>query len=211
MGISMFAGEISFASSPAPVCVSYRGMNERDLDEFLNEPGDLFVRQCEQLWQEMWTISNDGEHSMALRKIAEAIFLYLELPGIYDKASAAERDGIQPILMMAWTAIIQPLEDFSEIPPAPHPAGIAEAVQRASELIDALEGMGALSDDENVLIAPSLKVCANMAWQLPKPADRRQPTLQWQGVALRCLRGIGAGRNIGTLGIFTGAFGARRG
>ena len=105
-------------------CIS--PMNERDLDEFLNEPGDLFVRQCEQLWQEMWTISNDGEHSMALRKIAEAIFLYLELPGIYDKASAAERDGIQPILMTTWTAIIPPLEDFSDIPPGPHPV-IAEA------------------------------------------------------------------------------------
>ena len=115
-------------------------MNERDLDEFLNDPGDLFVRQCEQLWQEMWTISNDGEHSMALRNIAEAISLYLELPGIYDHASTAEQGGIQPILMRTWTAIVQPLEDFSEIPPGPHPAGIAEAAQRARELIDALEG-----------------------------------------------------------------------
>jgi hypothetical protein len=153
-------------------------MNERDIDEFLNDPGDLFVRQCEQLWQEMWTISNDGEHSMALRKIAEAIFLYLELPGIYDKGSVAERDGIQPILMTTWTAIIRPLEDFSEIPLGPHPAVMSEAAQRARELIDALDGLGALSVDENLLVSLSLKVCANMAWQLPKPADVRQPTLQ---------------------------------
>jgi len=153
-------------------------MNERDIDEFLNDPGDLFVRQCEQLWQELWTISNDGEHPMAFRKIAEAILLYLELPGIYDNASAAERDGIHSILMTTWTAIIRPLDDFSEIPPAPHPAGIAEAAKRASGLIDALGGLGALSVDENLLVAPSLKVCANMAWQLPKPADMRQPTLQ---------------------------------
>ena len=116
-------------------------MNERELDEFLNDPGHLFVRQCEQLWQEMWTISNDGGHSMALRSIAEAILLYLELPGIYDKASATEQDGIHSILMTTWTA-------------------------------------GAPSVDENVLVALSLKVCANMAWQLPKPADMRQPTLQ---------------------------------
>jgi hypothetical protein len=69
------------------------GMNERDLDAFLNDPGDLFVRQCERLWQEMWTLSNDGEHSMTLRKIAEAISLYLELPGIRDKASAADQEN----------------------------------------------------------------------------------------------------------------------
>ena len=75
--------------------------------------------QCEELWHEMWTISNDGEHPMALRKIAEAILLYLELPGIYDKASASERDGIHLILMTTWTAIVQPLEDFSEIPAGP--------------------------------------------------------------------------------------------
>ena len=153
-------------------------MNERDIDEFLNDPGDLFVRQCEQLWQEMWTISNDGEHPMALRKIAEAILLHLELPGIYDKASAAEWDGIHSILMTTWTAIMRPLEDFSQIAPGPHPAVIGEAAQRASELIDALGGLGALSVDENLLVSPSLKVCANMAWQLPKPADMRQPTLQ---------------------------------
>ena len=153
-------------------------MNERDLDEFLNEPGDLFVRQCEQLWQEMWTISNDGEHPMALRKIAEAILLYLEMPGIYDKASGVEQDGIHLILMTTWTAIMRPLEDFPDIPDGPHPKVIAETAQRASELIDALGGLGALSVDENLLVAMSLKACANMAWQLPKPADMRQPTLQ---------------------------------
>ena len=169
---------VNLASSPAPVRVSYCGMNERDIDEFLNDPGDLFVRQCEHLWQEMWMISNDGDHSMTLRKIAEAILLYLEMPGIYDKASAAERNGIHSILMTTWTAINRPLEDSSEIPPGPHPSAIAEAAKRASGLIDALGGLGALSVDENVLVAPGVKVCANMAWQLPKPADMRQPTLQ---------------------------------
>ena len=152
-------------------------MNERDLDEFLNDPGDLFVRPVR------GALARDVDDQQRRGTLHDASKncrsdFPLELPGIYDKASAAERDGIQAILMTTWTAIMRPLEDFSEIPAGPHPEVIAEAAKRARELIDALGGLGALSADENVLVAPSLKLCANMAWQLPKPADIRQPILQ---------------------------------
>ena len=149
-------------------------MNERDLDEFINDPGDLFVRQCEELWHEMWTISNDGEQSMPLRKFAEAVARYLEIPGIYDKASPAEQDAINPILIAVWTVITQPLEDYSEIASGPLPPAVDQTAKCARELIDAMEN--GLTVAEHILVALSLKVCGNMAWQLPKPPDRRQPT-----------------------------------
>lgn len=153
-------------------------MNERDLDEFLNEPGDLFARQCEELWNEMWEISNDGEYSMALREIAEALSRYLELPAVYDRASAAERQEIDPILLTIWTAITQPQEDWTEIAPATTSTAIDEVAKCARGLFDVLGKLGALSLDENSLLSLSLKVCADMAWQLPKPPAARQPKRQ---------------------------------
>jgi len=151
-------------------------MNERDLDEFINDPGDLFVRQCEDLWHEMWEISNDGEQSMTLRKFAEAVARYLEIPGIYDKASPAERDAINPILMAVWTVISQPLEDYSESASGPLPPAVDRIARCARDLIDAIEG--GLTIEGHMTVALSLKVCGNMAWQLRKPPERRQPTLR---------------------------------
>ena len=150
-------------------------MNQRDLDEFRNDPGDLFVRQCEELWHEMWTISNDGGKAPALREIADALCRYLELPAVYDRASAAERDVIDPILMTVWKTIVEPLEECPDIAPATHSATIDEVAKCARELMGVLERLGSLSTDENLLLTMSLKVCAEMAWQLPKPPDQRQP------------------------------------
>ena len=153
-------------------------MNERDREEFINDPGGLFVRQCEELWHEMWVIGNDGERSMKLRKTADAISRYIELPGIYDKASTVEREAMNPILMTIWSVITQPLEDYPELPTGPLPPAVDRVAKCASELMDMMGALGSLATDENALLALSLKVCANMAWQLPKPPGRRQPTLQ---------------------------------
>ena len=150
-------------------------MNERDLDEFLNDPGDLFARQCEELWNELWEISNDGERSMALREIAELLSRYLELPAVYDRASATEREQIDPILMTIWTEITQPLAEHPDIAPATRSAAIDEVAKCARGLMDVLGKLGGLSIDENLLLTLSLKVCADMAWQLPKPPEARQP------------------------------------
>jgi hypothetical protein len=126
----------------------------------------------------MWAISNDGQHSMTLRAIAESLCRYLELPAVYDKASASEREEIAPILMTIWMVISQPSEDHSEIAPSTRSAAIDEAAKCARELMDVLGTLGGLATDEHLLVTMSLKVCADIVWQLPKPPGLRQPTVR---------------------------------
>jgi len=59
-------------------------MNERDLEEFLTAPGDRFATQCAELWQAMWNLSNDADHSMEVCELAGALAGFLEMPRIYD-------------------------------------------------------------------------------------------------------------------------------
>jgi hypothetical protein len=44
--------------------------------------------------------------------------------------------------------------------------------------MDVLGTLGGLSMNEHLLVTMSLKVCADMVWQLPKPPELRQRTVR---------------------------------
>jgi hypothetical protein len=128
-----------------------------------DRPGDLFATQCAELWQAMWNLSDDGEHSMEMCELAGALAGFLEMPRIFDALSTADQGQLQPILIQVWKTIAQPDDQISEIVCEPRSAGFDEAVKIAQRLLRSLPSLESLNLDEHLDVSLSLRVCSDMA------------------------------------------------
>jgi len=80
--------------------------------------------------------------------------------------------------MEVWKTITQPDDEIPEIVAEPGSAGFDEAVKSAQRLLRSLPSLECLTVDEHLDVCLSLHVCSDMAWQLHKLPEQRQPRIQ---------------------------------